>query len=222
MISFLISMFDEEWTVNRNILEISKIFPDSFIAVVQSESGTTVEGSDDVSILPNLAKTLKRHEVPAAALCRNFSLLFQKAKQESEYIVVLTGDTLVTGATNFDRRWEDMKRGGKVLACSQAIGQDFHAVDSDPGNGKCGGRFQFFGISDFMPQFWMVGGDFFRATGAFKDIANTNKYTSEQCLGDEFMRHVKGEFRNNALVLADNAYAYSDGIKFHIRRDPLI
>ena len=222
LISVLISMHDEEWTVNKNIQHIHDVYPDAFIFVVQSESKAKVEGADGLLVVPNFAGTVPPHKLPSASLTRNFSLCFQNARNKSAYIVALTGDTLVTDAHNFERRWEQMKGQGKVLVCSQALGQDFHAVDSDPANGRCGGRFQFAGISDFMPQFWMVEGGFFHATGAFKEIAITNPYTSEQCLGDEFMRHIKGPFRNSALVVSDNAYQYKDGIKFHVGRNPLI
>lgn len=220
MISVLISMFDEEWTVNQSIKNIRRVFADAHVFVVQSESGARVEGADDTALQQNLAGTVKRYELAARALCRNFSIAFQNAKPESEFIVALTGDTYVKDPTNFLRRYGEMQRGGKVLACSQAIGQNFHSVDSDPAAGRCGGRIQHYGISDFMPQFWMVEGNFARQTQAFRNIVVTNPFTSEQCLGDEFMRHVKGPFRNNALVVSDNAYQYKDGIKYHIRRQP--
>jgi hypothetical protein len=218
MITVLISMHDEEATVNATVKEILRIKKDAFIYVVQSKHKTVgLPENVDCEILPNLAGTVKRYELAARSLSRNLSLCFKKAFKESEYIVAITGDTLVTDATNFDRRVEEMTRNKMVLACSQAIGQNFHAVDSDPENGRCGGRFQFYGISDFMPQFFIVDGEFFRKTGAFTDIAITNPFTTEQCLGDEFVKHAKGDFRKNALVFSDNAYQYSDGIKYHIR-----
>lgn len=220
MICVLISMFDEEWTVTESIKNIRSVLPYAYVHVVQSESEAKPKGQDKLTVVPNLAGTVPPHELPSHSLCRNFSLLFKETITESDYIVALTGDTLVTDATNFNRRYKDMQRTGKVLVCSQALGQDFHAANSDPANGRCGGRFQFAGISDFMPQFWMVEGGFFGVTEAFKEIAITNPYTSEQCLGDEFMRHVKGPFRNNALVVSDNAYQYKDGIKFHVKGKP--
>lgn len=214
MISVLISMFDEEITVNATVKEVLSVFPDAHIFVVQSDpgAGTVAQGR---MVVPNLAGTTKRYELAARAISRNMSLCFQNAKPGSEFIVALTGDTLVTDATNFTRRWEDMRRGGKVLACSQAIGQNFHAVTANPEEGRCGGRLQMYGISDFMPQFFIVDGAFAGLTGVFKEIQVTNPYTSEQCLGDEFMRHAKGKFRDRAVVFCDNAYGYQDGIVYH-------
>lgn len=219
MISVLISMHDEDTTVAATIKEVLRAYGGSaFIFVVQSKCEVSPPRDVDIEILPNLAGPTKRYELAARSLCRNLSHCFKRALKESDYIVAMTGDTLVTDANNFNRRFEDMKRNNKMLACSQAIGQNFHAVDSDPESGRCGGRFQFYGISDFMPQLFIVDGNFFRRTGAFTDIAITNPFTTEQCLGDEFMRHTKGSFRDSALVFSDNAYQYSDGVKYHVRR----
>jgi len=81
----------------------------------------------------------------------------------------------------------------------------------------CGGRIQYEGIRDFMPQFFMVEGSFASETKVFSDIAVTNEYTSEQCLGDEFSRHIKGSFLDNAHVIASNAYSYSDGLLYQVK-----
>jgi hypothetical protein len=100
--------------------------------------------------------------------------------------------------------------GRRVLICSQAIGQKFHAAD-----GTLEGRPQHPGISDFMPQFWIVLGHWQKSTGAFTDIEVTNEWTTEQCLGDEFVKR-RGNF--DAYVISNDAYGYSDGISYQTKK----
>ena len=76
---------------------------------------------------------------------------------------------------------------------------------------------QYDGISDFMPQFFMVRGVAATFTRMFSDTKITNEYTSEQCLGDEFMKHVPGNFKDSAYIISTNAYDYSDGIVYQVR-----
>ena len=215
MISVIISMLDEIETVDETIRNIRKCFSDAQFHIIVSGNRTDLSEPLNFRFHPNLAGTVKRYELAARSLSRNFSDGFHSVSIDSSMIVVLTGDTLVTDASCFTRLFEKMQQNNMVLACSQAIGQNFHSVDSDPENGRCGGRFQHHDTSDFMPQFFIVDGTFAKKTGAFLNIKITNPYTSEQCLGDEFMRNVKGSFRDNALVFSDNAYQFSDGIKYH-------
>ena len=215
MISFCISMFKEVETVNITVKNIKDSFADCFVSVVQSECDLSLDNKavDSYVMLPDCSKTVPHHKVPSCALSRNFSKLFSTVPS-SDYIVALTGDTMICDATNATRRTEEMSRLGKLLYCSQAIGQNFHAANSDPANGFCGGRLQYLGISDFMPQYFVVDGKL----GAFTDIEITNEYTSEQCLGDEFMKHCSGQFLENAMILSRDAYGYSDGVKYHMRK----
>ncbi len=221
---FIITMFGEAGTVNQTIKNIRAKISDAMIIVVRSENVSVLDGHDKEIVLPNLALTTKRYEIAARAITRNYSAGFAecyktiKTGDSLEYVIAITGDTLVTDPLNFYRRYCEMCSSGKVLACSQAIGQNFHSTDSDPENGKCGGRFQFDGISDFMPQMFIVDGTFALVSRAFSDIELTNPYTSEQCLGDEFVKHIRGPFKERAMILAQNAYQYSDGVKYHYGR----
>lgn len=217
---FLITMYNEFNTVQTSIDLIKKVFKDSMIFVVQSDdsSGRHLTDVDFFMVLENLSKTIKPTKLAAHAITRNYSILFKTAyetHQDFEFFVGLTGDTLVTDPLNFLRLYDKMIVNQKILCCSQAIGQNFHSVDSDPENGRCGGRIQYDGISDFMPQFFMVRGVAF--TRMFSDIKITNEYTSEQCLGDEFMKHVPGNFKDSAYIISTNAYDYSDGIAYQVR-----
>jgi len=219
---FLITMYNEFSVVRNTVSNIRKEFSNALIFVVQSDngSGNIIESVDRFEVLPDLSKEYRHHKLAANAIARNYSYLFKKSLELdclSKTIVAITGDTLITDPSVIMRIDADMRRQNKVLACSQALGQNFHAVDSDPENGRCGGRFQFEGISDFMPQFFVVSGAFVAHTRAFENIEVVNEFTSEQCLGDEFQRCVKGLFSDNALVLSKNAYDFSDGINYQVR-----
>ena len=80
------------------------------------------------------------------------------------------------------------------------------------------GRLQHENITDFMPQLFFLDGSLIES-GAFTNIKITNKFTSEQCLGDELMKRVP--FATNVGLLNSaarrNAYSYSDGVKYHVR-----
>lgn len=215
-------MFDERRTVFETLTAMRRAAIPAQVSIVQSEDG---EGSfAGATVLPNLARSCPRYEVAARALCRNFSSAFSgMTGVDSDYIVAMTGDTLVYDPTNFDRRYAEMVGRGLVAAVSQAIGQDFHAADADPARGKCGGRLQVEGVTtDIMPQFFILDGEFLRETNAFREIKVTNPYTSEQCLGDELVRALGDRpFHESVLMLnsgdRSNAYSYSDGIRYHAR-----
>lgn len=214
---FCITMYNEVNTVQFNINTIKKQFFGSKIIVIQSESDRKIEGADIYEILPNLAGTLPIHKLPAAAVTRNYNLAFSKLYNtyfSAPYIVAMTGDTLITDIKGLDRIYRQMLDNNKVLAVSQAIGQDFHSPTSNPPE-VCGGRYQFDGISDFMPQFFIVEGNFAYRTKIFSNIQITNEYTTEQCLGDEFCKH--GSFKDQVLVLSKLAYGFSDGIKYQTK-----
>lgn len=221
-INFLITMHNEFETVKETVSNIRGAFDNAKVFVVQSHdgSGRVIADVDYFITLENLGTSLKHHKLASHAITRNYGKLFSKMYERGpacSSVVAITGDTLLTDPSMVVRVQSDMLARKKVLACSQAIGQNFHAPDSDPENGVCGGRMQFEGISDFMPQFFMVDGEFAFRTRAFSQIAVTNVFTSEQCLGDEFMSHVQGVFYDNALVIARNAYEYSDGILYQVR-----
>lgn len=216
-------MYNEFNTVQESVNNIKNVYPDSNIFVVQSndETGRIISKMDSFIILENLAKKIKPYKLAAHAISRNYSALFNimyDTKTEYDVIVALTGDTLVADPGHFLQIYNIMTINNKNLSCSQAIGQNFHAADSDPENGRCGGRIQYSGISDFMPQFFMVDGKFSRQTKVFSDIQVTNPHSSEQCLGDNFMKHInRGEFLDNAYIISPNAYEYSQGIVYQVK-----
>jgi hypothetical protein len=111
---------------------------------------------------------------------------------------------------------------------SIAVGQNFHSNDDDPINGKSGGRFQSENTTDFACCFFILRGDFFKKHLAFTDIKVTNKFTSEQCLGDEMKRILtiqNLDFKNKVGILNYStptvAYSYDDGISYHYKTNGL-
>lgn len=226
MIAVIISMYDEFETVSATIKTFKSLAQEPYVILVESYSGKSrekISGPDEHCVLPDLSSTTRRDKLAAHAISRNFSFGFQQIYASGKYpelIICLTGDTLVYSASGISEIVGQMRYGqssAKVLGCSQAIGQNFHARDADPINGVCGGRYQCEGISDFMPQFWIVDGQFAVSTKAFETIPVTNEFTSEQCLGDAFMTKAPAEFSHCAHVFAKNAYEFSNGIKYHFR-----
>jgi hypothetical protein len=214
---FCIAMYDENNTVQFNIDKIRSTIHNAKIIVIQSDSGKEIKNADVFKILPNLAGTMPIHKLPANAVTRNYSAAFSEAYSNyfgAPYFVALTGDTLITDIKCLDILYRRMLDNNKVLAVSQAIGQDFHSAISNPPENS-GGRYQFDGITDFMPQFFIVESNFAYRTKVFSNISITNEFTTEQCLGDEFSRY--GNFAEQALVFSKTAYGFTEGIKYHTK-----
>ena len=52
----------------------------------------------------------------------------------------------------------------------------------------------------------------------FTNIENTNRFTSEQCLGDEVTKHINNFKTNIKRINKSNyAYSYDEGIKLQIK-----
>lgn len=225
-VGIVITMYNEYKTVLKSIEHIKNSNIISYIVVIHSDCvGVSKELeqiknlSDVYKVLPNLEKKIHKSQVPSYSLCRNyglgFSILYEN-QFEYELLVALTGDTLITDANSFKRRLDYMKNTKKLALVSQAIGQYFHAATDNIENNKQLNRFQFNGITDFMPQLFFLDGKIAREKQLFSVIEVTNKYTSEQCLGDELMKKINGSFIKNVGILncnnINNAYYYNDGV----------
>lgn len=210
MLSWLITMHDEWKIVERTVKAIKLEHPWDEIHIAQSDdgSGKRIPHVTSFDVLPNLIDQYPHERLGSHAVCRNYSHLFKRVKR-GNWLVALTGDTLIKDATMVNRLTQIA--GKRVLCCSQAIGQKFHAAD-----GTREGRPQYPGISDFMPQFFVVNGSWQKDTGAFVDIEVTNEWTTEQCLGDEFVKR-RGNF--DAFVISNDAYGYSDGISYQTKKN---
>ena len=190
-----------------------------------SELKTISETVAEYIKLPDMSKTLtNQHALGANCIARNYSAGFKflySLEKEYDLVVAMTADTLITDGESFYRRWEEIRRDERAALVSQAIGQNFHAVDKD-GSRIIEGRHQNVEITDFMPQLFFLDGAFATKQRAFEDIKVTNPYASEQCLGDDLINHLTEEdktFYNDVSklnwFLPTAAYAYADGVEYH-------
>lgn len=211
-------MYDEENVVQHNVDEIKKHYGDeSVVIVVQSDSGQKIKGADIFKVLPNLEGTVDSYKLPAYAVVRNYNTAFHLLYSKYinvKYVVALTGDTYISDITAFDRLYLKMNNAKKNICVSQAIGQNFHAANANPPE-IVEGRYQHDGISDFMPQFFLIDGRFAYETLIFATTMLTNEYCTEQCLGDELLIYMADLFETDVYVLAKNAYDYNDGIIYN-------
>ena len=187
---------------------------------------------DCYMMLPDLVTDLSRWELHATSLARNYSWLFQEAARfpEVDWWVAITGDTVLLHEYGLERAIKDACDKGCCLACCRALKQDFHVASltlEDLKAGKGGGRRQTTDLPDFMPQLFMVSGQAV-AEGLFHEIPITNRWCSEQCLGDAFVAWAGGSdgasenpdefgWRQMRHVYATAAGEYSDGVIHHAK-----
>lgn len=218
-VGFCITMYNEANVVQHNIDEIKKHYGnESYTVVIQSDSGQQISGTDLFERFVNLGTLLDPYKIAANSVIRNynraFSFLYRNVSN-LRYVVALTGDTYISDITGLERLYAKMKDANKYICVSQAIGQNFHASTDDPPR-KVEGRHQYDGISDFMPQFFMVDGNFAKGSGIFSHTKITNEYCTEQCLGDELIKYnISKPFEKDVYILAKSAYDYNDGIIYN-------
>jgi hypothetical protein len=226
-------MYDEFDVVSQTIKNIRSVNINSKIVVVQSECKCETSILNDIQILSDkfivlsdLSEKYDRFELPSQAICRNISIGNTELHKLDSFdcIAILTGDTLITDAESFIRRYKQIKDYNFIGVVSKAIGQNFHSSFDDPKIGICGSRYQNSNTTDFACCFFMLDGEIAAKYKAFCNIQITNKFTSEQCLGDEMLKLVDNDitiFNNKIGVLnkefPDKAYSYSDGIIYHAK-----
>lgn len=229
--AFIISFYDEFEFVIKSINNIKNEFNESVIITVHSNNECANDSLDNIKklsseyiSLSDLSSSHTRDLLPSEAITRNYSEACKKLYEigcDFDCLVFLTGDTLLFDPGNIRRRYAEMKEKNLLAMVSKAIGQKFHASTDDPKNGIMCNRYQDYNTTDFMPQFFIVDGNVLRNTKGFSNIKITNKWTSEQCLGDELKRIIP-ENTNEKVGILNNtnvfyAYAYSDGIIYHAR-----
>lgn len=236
---FIISIYDELDIVKKSIENIRKAFPVSNIILIHSLNTRLLEDVLELKSMVNSyipmqnlgnAIGLNKYQIPALSVMRNFSTGFSNLYMSGyvdfpvEYIVALTGDTLITDAYNFDRLFEKMKTNNLKLMGSQAIGQIFNGPNDDPSKSIGPSRIQDNNTTDFSCVFFIIDGMFAQQTKLFSNIDIVNLYCTEQCLGDEFLRCLnlenlkfdKSFGRLNNKIPGD-CYSYNDGIIYHAR-----
>jgi len=228
MITFIITMYDENDEVLESCKNIKKDLLNSRIIIIKSndDCDSSVlaqlnQYADRLEILPNLGKRIHVYELGSVCITRNisrgFNILYDNYEKESGMIVVMTGDTLITNAAPFLQRHLEMINENKLALVSQAVGQDFHSCNADPINGVFGGRLQTESTTDFACCLFLLDADFCYEHKAFSNIPITNKWTSEQCLGDELSRHLDYKYVKRLNYDKFNTYSYNDGVRYHAK-----
>lgn len=225
---FIISMYDELSIVHNTILNVKNYFKETEIVLVHSDNKEDVSYKDIVDsyiCLPNLAETYTRYEIPARSISRNYSVGYAAISKKLDCLVFLTGDTHIFDASNIEKRFLEMQKNNYMAFVSKAVGQDFHSSDANPAAGISGGRYQNDNTTDIMPQFIIFNKPLITSTSGFTDIPVTNKFTTEQCLGDRltYLLKTKDNFHKYVGILnknnINNPYSYSDGIRFHATKN---
>jgi hypothetical protein len=209
-------MYDEIDVVKKNIINLREF--NSKIIVVQSDPGNekmvlnklvcdryekmsdVSGGRDKYAKILEEAKKGKSELIGPIALTRNFSKGFSLIQDfDVNYVIAITGDTKITNLNGILKIIEKMEEDNKMVGATRTIG--YTQYDK---NGEYT-RFQHRQITDIMPQFFVVNNKVIKK-GLFCDIKRTNKYTTEQCLGDEIIRYCQ----QNNLRFFDIFYRISD------------
>lgn len=217
MTGIVITMYDEADIVARTIRNC----PDAEFVVVHSDNGVQSEDLQYVKqnstyiLQSNLGKELTTDEIGSAAICRNynigFKMLYYVCKDQCEFVIGMTGDTLITDLNKVVSIAD-----GHLGYVLQAKGQPFYSRHDRPGIDKPS-RMQTDEVNDIMPQFFMFDGKFAYKNRLFTEIVNTNRYTSEENLGNEIMRVLNDMSKIRRIHANPNVYDYHEGIEFQLK-----
>jgi len=228
-IAFVISMYDETNTVKKTLNNLKKFGCSSI--VIQSDPGEknlVLEANlcDKYEMMSDLAGSRQNYEkiveekkegkgemIGPIALTRNFNKGFSLAKDyDVDYIVALTGDTKISSLKGILDITKKMRIMGGKVAGTRTIG--FTQYDE---NGEYT-RFQHRNIADIMPQFFIADIRDVRK-GLFCNTKRTNKFTTEQCFGDEILRYCKEnniKFLDCFYRICDFAYPkFIEGVNYN-------
>ncbi|MBU2249624.1 MAG: hypothetical protein KKD77_22950 [Gammaproteobacteria bacterium] len=238
--ALVITMHDEAENVTKSIINARENIDACFVVqsgntkfdkIVKTLADSNFLLGGTYELFPDLSGDYSKWESAAQNLCRNYALLFSIARGiEVDYVVAMTGDTLLENFEGIRFIVEEMKDKVVALGCMRAIGQEFHSADltlEDMESGKGGGRIQGM-VCDFQAQLFVVEGAFIRDLSAFTEIDITNRWCPEQCLGDAFMKAVEQIKTDSHLLLAyramnlqylfaKTAYDFDKGVKFNVR-----
>ena len=215
-IGFVISMYDESDIVKETILNLRKC--NSKIIVIQSDPGNekmildeslcdkyekmsdVAGGREEYVKVVEEKKEGKGEIIGPIALTRNFSRGFTLIRDfDVDYVVAITGDTKITNLKGISKIIKKMKRGNKIVGGTRTIGYTMYDEF-----GKFT-QFQHRNITNIMPQFFIANIVSIR-NGLFCNTKRTNKYTTEQCFGDEISRYC----RENNVRFFDVFYRICD------------
>jgi len=129
-----------------------------------------------------------------------------------DFVVAITGDVKITNLDGILKIIEKMRKTKKYVAGTRTIG---YTVYDEEGKLE---RFQNRNSTDIMPQFFIADMQFVNK-GLFCNITRTNKYTTEQSLGDEIVRFCKEnsfDLFNVFYSICDYAYPrFIDGLHYN-------
>lgn len=224
-VAAVITVYDDWELAIQSIVNIKQVFPSAVISIVHSDDGSSPKIECDSYIkLPNLQGSFPNSAVPALSICRNYSVGFKRLaelKIEADLVIAFTGDTLITDANSFYRRYSEMQTRKWQAMVAQPIGQAQNGTtDTDPPQLILEGRFQGADSTDFICCLFFVDGDFIKS-GVFQEIRAVNWFTSEQCLGDHMRGFLDRPFAQSVGRLNANnpgdCYSYLDGVRWHAR-----
>ena len=214
-IGFVISMYDEINIVNDTIKKLHE--HNCVIIVIQSDPGDKkkivnseicdfYEMMSDVSDGNYREKIEQEHKerkpefVGPKALTRNFSKGFSMIRKfDVDYVIAITGDTKISSLEGILKIIKKMNNSNKMIGGTRNVGYDMWGGDGELN------RFQDKKSNQIMPQFFITS-IFVVKNGLFCEINRTNKYNTEQCLGDEIIRYCK----QNNLKFFDCFYRICD------------
>ncbi|WP_182126137.1 hypothetical protein [Nitrosopumilus sp. b2] len=225
-IGFIISMYDEIETVQKTIVTLkqygcpiiiiqsdpkdpSKIIDENQVDFYQKLSD--LAGSKEEYIKERTSS--KEATTPVKAVTRNYQLGFSMTKSfHVDYWVAILGDVLITSMTGIEEIIQKMNSKKKSLAITRAVGQTFMDNDDKPT------RIQTHNTTDFMPQFFIAQNDPIQ-NGLFSKFTITNRFATEQCLGDEVIRYCtenNTDFHTFTFTISDYAYPqFISGLKYN-------
>ena len=208
-----ISMYDEIETVQKTITSLKQ--HDCPIIVIQSDPNNPSKIVNETLVdfyqkLPDLAGSkeeyLKERDggkeatTPVKSVTRNYSVGFSATNNfDVDWWIAILGDVLVLNLAGIEKIIHKMISKKKLLGITRAVGQIFMDDNHEPT------RIQ---NCDFMPQFFIVNSNLIK-NGLFSNFNITNRYTTEQVLGDEINRYCsdnKLNFKNLVYIISDYAY----------------
>ncbi len=197
-IGFIISMYDEIDIVKKTIQNLRKF--DSKIIVIQSDPGnekmlldkslcdkyekmSDLAGSrEEYAKIIEEKKAGKGEMIGPIALTRNFNRGHSLIQDfDVDFVVAITGDMKITNLIGISKIIKKMEKDGKIVGGTRSIG---YVMYDEVGEFT---QFQHRNITNVMPQFFLSTIDAVR-NGLFCNTKRTNKYTTEQCFGDEINR----------------------------------
>lgn len=225
-IGFIISMYDEIDVVKNSIKNI-KLFK-SPIVIIQSDpkDSSKVITSDSVDFyekLPDLAGSKEEYlkersgskgaTTPVKSVTRNYKHAFDVSKKfDVEWWIVILGDVLISNLTGIEKLIQQIISDDKSIGITRAVGQIFMDNDNKPT------RIQHKNTTDFMPQFFIVKSNLIQ-DGLFSKFQITNKFATEQCLGDEvnrFCSEHNTNFHKICYIISDYAYPqFISGVQYN-------